>query len=179
MSSVCKNFGQQVISDDRFYTYVIIMNSVCSAVFRVGCAVIMDKIGFHKIFFSILLTQLVLGYLYYFTRYSKVLFLLANGLGLGLEGGIVATLLSLCGDMFGKQMGVKVYSVLYFCFILSLVSTILLQTVLLPSIGYFAMFVIVTSFTWVSLGLLYLLPTSCPWTQPEKLLGTELTGGSP
>lgn len=176
MSSVCKNFGQEVISDDRFFTYVNMTNSVCSALFRIGCAALMDKFGFHRVFLGILGLQLVLGYVYFLTRASPVLFLLASGLGLGLEGGIVATLLSLCGEMFGKQMGVKVYSVLYSCFISSLVFTIVLQSVLLTHIGYFLMFAIVTSFNWLSLLLLLRLPKVCPWALRDKSVLIEFTG---
>lgn len=177
MSSICKNFGQEIISNDRFFTYVNITNSVCSALFRIACAALMDKFGFHKVFLCILAAQLLLGYGYFFTRASKVVFLLASGLSLGLEGGIVATLLSLCGEMFGKQMGVKVYSVLYSCFILSLAFTIMLQTVLLAHIGYFLMFVIFTSFNWLSLFLLCLLPKTCPWAPLDKSILIEFTDG--
>jgi len=80
--------------------------------------------------------------------------------------------------MFGKQMGVKVYSVLYSCFILSLAFTIMLQSVLLTHIGYFMMFAIVTSFNWLSLFLLCFLPKACPWAPLDKSVLIEFTNGT-
>lgn len=168
MFAVYKTFGQETIEDDRFYTFINTANMGSSALFRLSCAALMDKFGFRRVFLCILLTQLLLGYTYYLTRASKALFLLATSLEMGLEGGIISTLLGLCGQMFGRQLGVKVYSVLFFSLMTGLLLSVLLQGLLLARIGFFFMFLVVASLNWVSLALLRALPTESPWKAGNK-----------
>ena len=168
MFAVYKTFGQETIEDDRFYTFINIANMGSSALCRLGCAALMDRFGFRKVFLCILLTQLVLGYTYYLTRASKALFLLATSLEMGLEGGIISTLLGLCGRIFGHQMGVKVYSGLYFSLIIGLLLSVLLQSLLLAQVGFVCMFLVIASLNWGSLALLRALPVESPWKAGSK-----------
>lgn len=168
MFAVYKTFGQASIEDDRFYSWVNTANTLSSAVFRLGCAAALDKYGFHKVFLWILSTQIVLGYTYYLARAHQIAFLMATSLEMGLEGGIVSTLLGLCGAMFGRQMGVKVYSILFFSLIIALLLTVLMQSVLLAHVGFFVMFALLASLNWGSLVLLHVLPKECPWQVENK-----------
>jgi MFS family permease len=110
---VMKNYGSLHHNDDKYLTSVISIAFLCGASARFGWGILLDIIGFKNVYALILLIEIILPFTITIISHSRVMFGIWIPLSSICEGGHYTIFPALASNIYGAELGSKVYSLLF------------------------------------------------------------------
>ena len=169
-----KLFAQNYIPNDRFLTICGSVASICNGLFRIFAGWFFDWTNFKATYCFVVVLQTILIMTLWFVKMIPGLFLVWFGLIGGLLGCHYALFPSICGVLYGKTYGGKMYSLIYpmFAFTTLLQNTISYAVV--EKIGWFNMFVVEASFSVAALVIILVFFKEPPKLTDGKAISLKL-----
>jgi len=165
-----KNFGNSTIDNDDFLAIVGSISSLFNGGFRYVWGYIMDKTNFRKTYFILIgLQSLTIG-TFYFVASVDALFLIWVCILMSCEGGHFAIFPTLHAQIYGQQMGGKVFSIFFYCFGISSLTSFVIQLYVVQELGYEPMFFILLGLSLVSFGMNLFFSEKSPWAKDFDVL---------
>mmetsp|Transcript_12595 Transcript_12595/g.13838 ORF Transcript_12595/g.13838 Transcript_12595/m.13838 type:complete len:454 (-) Transcript_12595:53-1414(-) len=154
MANSYKTFGQSFISSDYFLTLVGAFGALSNGLSRSIWGELSDLFGFKLCYTALLCLEAVVIFLISLSSKieSKTLYLILVILVYCCHGGNASMFPSECGRLFGSEMGVKAFGVVFFGFTFAALTTVPVNSYLLPVVGYTGIFSI--CLTLVSFALI-------------------------
>lgn len=154
MATNFKGYGITKINDDQFLTLVGSLSSLCNGGGRLFWGLISDKFAFKKVYGTILVIQMIEIITIRFISHYRIAYLLWVCVALLCEGGHFVTFPPLCLQVFGPEVGSKVYGFLLLICAAANLTQFGLNLGLRPLIGYDNEFYIYFGFTVFAFVLL-------------------------
>ena len=146
VASNFKTYGTGKINDDQFLTLVGSIGAAFNGGGRVLWGLMYDKLSFKKVYFILLIIQIIFIATYDLICSFKAAFFIWTCILLFCEGGHFALFPALCLKEYGTAIGSKIYPVVYFAFPCSNFLQFGIIYFLKKSIGFNNIF-------WIFLGL--------------------------
>jgi MFS family permease len=154
MKASFKNYGSLFFSDDAYLTMVATFVYAAAAVSRFFWGIIVDWIGFKKVYGFILGMEIVLAFTIMYVTDSEALYIVWI-IGTNFcEGGHFSLFPTLAQQIYGTDLGVRVFSILFCGITLSTVFGMIASTTLIPLWGWNSVFYTFGVFAVVALGIL-------------------------
>eukprot|EP00330_Aristerostoma_sp_ATCC50986_P000503 CAMPEP_0114593626 /NCGR_PEP_ID=MMETSP0125-20121206/15220_1 /TAXON_ID=485358 ORGANISM="Aristerostoma sp., Strain ATCC 50986" /NCGR_SAMPLE_ID=MMETSP0125 /ASSEMBLY_ACC=CAM_ASM_000245 /LENGTH=301 /DNA_ID=CAMNT_0001792993 /DNA_START=149 /DNA_END=1050 /DNA_ORIENTATION=+ len=127
MANNYKVYGLEQIDDDQFMSVVGSVGAAVNGFSRAGWALALDRFGFKKIFFIIIIIQksIVCATLDTISE-SKALYLIWYAIIMCTEGGIVSMSPAITRKVFGARIGPLIYGFIFFGFAVANLSAFML-----------------------------------------------------
>lgn len=142
-----KDLGLKTIDDDEFLTLIGSIGFVINSTFRIIWGYLMDKFGFKKVYWVLILIQLALICSLNAISQNKSCYFIWICLILACEGGHFSLFPAITMKQFGIKVGGILYPYVYFAFIISNFIQFLIVLGLLDKIHYENVFWIYAGFT--------------------------------
>lgn len=151
-----KIFGKENHIDDFTLTFAGSLGSVLNGGSKVLNGILADKIGFKKIYYVVLILQIILAStIYFIAQLDKAFYVIWVGLSQFALGAHFTLFPYVTARVFGIQSGGILYSILFNGFTIGSLLGFFIQTFLHEYISNEVFFFIATAFSACSLVLLY------------------------
>lgn len=155
VASTFKNFGKEKGLDDYVLTAAGSFGAVFNGTSRIFWATYQDKIGFKKIYISMLCIQMVTSFSFYFSAEEKTgtTYAIIVCLSFFTLGGHFSVFPAVSATTYGPTSGGKIYSLIFSSIALSALAGFFMQQYTLDTIHYEGLYLIAAFFTLSSLIL--------------------------
>jgi len=155
MASVYKTTAQDTLPD-KVLTYAGMIGSICNGGGRVFWGTLMDKGGFKRMYFVLIIIQIILGFTIWHVRSQSFLYPLWVGVSFLGEGGHLSMFPAVTCKVFGIQYGGQIFTIMFYQVAFASLCGFFIKN-FGKNISYAAMFNIASVFSIVSFVLLLLL----------------------
>lgn len=134
-----KNYGLGTVSDDRFLSFIGYFAHLASLISRFTTGILSDKLGFKNCYMTILVLEMTTAFTmpfiseYKWAYFSYILVIFA------LDGATLSIFPSLASYVYGADLGVKMFALLYIAIAFGQFMGLTLITVVLPFYGWTAL----------------------------------------
>ena len=154
-SYLYKPIGLSVKYPDSLLAWAGSLGAIVQGVTRLTVGYLYDKVGFKKIYYTLMTVNTVLALFCYSTRYHRVVYFLCIQLNYFIVAGVFALFPTAVYNTFGTEKAPQIYSIILFSsFFASLTDTIIIN-LLYPLIGAQYTFVIGGVASFIGLFLCY------------------------
>ena len=158
IASVYKSFGAEKLGDSVL-TWAGSIGAICNGCSRILWATLTDYVGFKRVYFLIMLLQIIVASTIYLVRDNGTLYVIYIGLSFLCEGGHFSCFPAVSAKIFGLKNGATIFTI---CFIgIPLSSTLsLVLSQMKSTIPEEAIFMIGAVLAALNLVLLYFFDES-------------------
>mmetsp|Transcript_36777 Transcript_36777/g.33006 ORF Transcript_36777/g.33006 Transcript_36777/m.33006 type:complete len:141 (-) Transcript_36777:288-710(-) len=126
MANNYKVYGLEQVNDDQFLTIVGSVGSITNGCSRAGWALALDKFGFRKVFFIVIIIQSIISATINAVSETKALYLIWYAITMCTEGGMFSMFPAITGKVFGARIGPLIYGFIFFGFAVANLSAYML-----------------------------------------------------
>jgi len=150
-----KTYGSINFNDDKYLTLVSGVSFACGATARIVWGTIQDYIGFKRVYAFMLLMEIFLAFTITQISSSRPLYMIWIALSFAAEGGHFSIFPPLACNIYGAELGSKVYSLLFVGMALAALVGMFFSSIILPLFGWYVVFLLFACMNLTSLFLLF------------------------
>eukprot|EP01015_Nassula_variabilis_P022184 TRINITY_DN403_c0_g1_i7.p1 TRINITY_DN403_c0_g1~~TRINITY_DN403_c0_g1_i7.p1 ORF type:complete len:499 (+),score=56.73 TRINITY_DN403_c0_g1_i7:70-1566(+) len=169
MAGCYKTYGFDLGKSDSFLTITGSLQALSNGFSRAIWGLVLDKLGFKKVYQIILIAQLALMATINYVTTVDALFLIWVCATMGLEGGQFSIFPAFVMKLFGHKVGSVIYGIVFIAFALANLNSYLILNRELESIGWDGLWWIAFGYTVLAFTLLLFFKPEHQWSRKMDL----------